>query len=72
MKKEEEINALQEQLKKSNMLNRKFEKSSIDLNNLIHQQRSLGDRRGIGFEESKAKCYRDQEVRSMGHKIGQT
>ena len=69
MKKEDEINALQEQLKKSNMLNRKFEKSSIDLNNLIHQQRSLGDRRGIGFEESKAECSRDQEVQSMRDKL---
>ena len=65
IKKENEINDLQEQLKKSNILTRKFEKNSVDLNNLIHQQRDFGDRSGIGFEESKVECSKDQEVRSL-------
>ena len=69
MKKENEINDLQEQLKKSDMLTRKFEKSSVDFNNLINQQRDFGDKSGIGFEESKAECSKDQEVRSMRDKL---
>ena len=69
IKKENEINDLQEQLKKSDMLTRKFEKSSVDLNNLINQQRDFGDKSGIGFEESKVECSKDQEVRSLRDKL---
>ena len=69
MKKENEINDLQEQLKKSDILTIKFEKSSVDLNNLIQQQRDFGDRIVIGFEESKTECSKYQEVRSMRDKL---
>ena len=51
------------------MLNIKFEKSSVDLNNLIYQQRKLGDIRGISIEDSKAECSKDQEFRSIKDKL---
>ena len=53
MKKENEINVQQEQMKKSDMLNRKFEKCSVDVNNLIHQQRDFGDRSGLVLKNQR-------------------
>ena len=50
MKKENEINDLQEHMKNLYLLTIMFEKSSVDLKNMIHQQRDFGDKSGIGCE----------------------
>ena len=44
LKKDAEINSLQEEIRKTRSFSQKFEKSTLDLNNLLHQQRDVKDR----------------------------
>ena len=44
IKKDVEINSLQEEIRNTRSFSKKFEKSTLDLNNLLHQQRDVKDR----------------------------
>ena len=43
------IKTLHETLNKENIISLKFEKSTLDLNNFLGQQRDSSDKRGIGI-----------------------
>ena len=69
LKKDAEIKSLQEELKRTSPLNKKFDKSSLDLNNLLLRQRNVNDKTEIGFtlktENEQAECSLNQEINQL-------